>query len=174
MTSSRRGAARGETMNHRTPSYLRLVLLLAFWICLGAIPPIARAERPVEQWGTFEVALDGPSTANPFNDVDLTARFTQRARTQTVPGFYDGDGVYRIRFMPDRTGEWRYETKSSRPELDGKTGSFEATKPSAGNHGPVRVRDTYHFAYADGTPHFSIGTTCYAWVHQGDAQEERT
>ena len=28
------------------------------------------------------------------------------------------------------------------------------------------MHDTYHFAYADGTPHFSFGTTCYAWVHQ--------
>ena len=46
--------------------------------------------------------------------------------------------------------------------------------PSAGNHGPVRVRTTFHFAYADGTPYFPIGTTCYAWTHQGDALEEQT
>ena len=29
------------------------------------------------------------------------------------------------------------------------------------------VRDTFHFAHADGTP-------CYAWAHQGDALEEQT
>ena len=38
----------------------------------------------------------------------------------------------------------------------------------------MRVRDTYHFAYADGTPHFSVGTTCYVWNHQGDALEAQT
>ena len=43
-----------------------------------------------------------------------------------------------------------------------------------GAHGPVRVRNTHHFAYADGTPYFPFGTTCYAWVHQGDALERQT
>jgi len=41
-------------------------------------------------------------------------------------------------------------------------------------HGPVRVANTYHFAYADGTPYRQIGTTCYAWTHQGDEREEQT
>jgi hypothetical protein len=27
----------------------------------------------------------------------------------------------------------------------------------------VRVANTYHFAYADGTPYKQIGTTCYVW-----------
>ena len=40
--------------------------------------------------------------------------------------------------------------------------------------GPVGVRDTYHFAYADGTPYHQVGTTCYAWAHQGDQLEEQT
>jgi hypothetical protein len=38
----------------------------------------------------------------------------------------------------------------------------------------VRVANTYHFAYADGTPYKQIGTTCYAWTHQGDRLEEQT
>ena len=42
------------------------------------------------------------------------------------------------------------------------------------NHGPVQVRNTHHFAHADGTPHQSIGTTCYAWTHQGDKLETQT
>jgi len=28
--------------------------------------------------------------------------------------------------------------------LDGKTGTFDCTPASPGNHGPVRVRDIYH------------------------------
>ena len=75
--------------------------------------------------------------------------------------------------MPDETGEWRYKTSSNRAGLDGKTGVFTCTAASGG-HGPVRVRDTFHFAYADGTPYFPFGTTVYAFVHQGDAQEELT
>ena len=89
-------------------------------------------------------------------------------------GFYDGDGVYRVRCMPTELGTWTYRTKSNRAELNNKTGSFTCVQPSFGNHGPIRVRNTYHFAYADGTPYYQVGTTCYAWAHQGGALEEQT
>jgi hypothetical protein len=128
-----------------------------------------------EQWDVFEVALPGPAGGNPFTDVQLAARFNNSGQHSVdVSGFYDGDGVYRIRFMPPAQGQWRYETKSNRPELSGKSGSFTATPPTGNNHGPVRVHNTFHFAYADGTPYRQIGTTCYAWTHQGDEREEQT
>src|SRR5687768_16317611 len=61
--------------------------------------PAARATT-CEQWDVYEVALRGPASGNPFVDVQLAARFTNGARTLDVSGFYDGDGVYRLRFMP--------------------------------------------------------------------------
>lgn len=128
----------------------------------------------IEQWDCFEVALDGPGDGNPFVDVQVSARFQHGHRAVTVDGFYDGDGVYRIRFMPDVQGEWRYETMSNRPALQGHSGTFTAVQPSTGNHGPVRVHNKFHFAYAGGTPYTQIGTTCYAWTHQGDALEAQT
>ncbi len=145
-------------------------------IALAACPPAPAAENVpvVEQWGIYEIALKGPSAGNPFLDVELSSRFTHKDQAVTVAGFYDGAGVYRIRFMPAQQGTWRYQTRSNRAELNGQTGSFFVTKPAAGNHGPVHVRHTYHFAYADGTPYFPIGTTCYAWIHQGDRLEEQT
>jgi hypothetical protein len=104
----------------------------------------------------------------------LVAQFRHKNRVVEPDGFYDGDGIYRIRFMPDAVGEWTYATGSNRPELDGVDGAFTCVEASAGNHGPVRVRNTYHFAYEDGTPYLPIGTMCYAWNHQGDELEERT
>ncbi|NTG50945.1 DUF5060 domain-containing protein [Agrobacterium rhizogenes] len=120
----------------------------------------------VEKWGVFEAAFNGPSGGNPYLDVAFDAVFSQNSREVRVPGFYDGDGIYRVRFMPDNEGEWSFRTRSKTVELDGKSGSLIATKPSAGNHGPVRVRNKFHFAYADGRPFLSFGTTCYAWTHQ--------
>jgi len=131
-------------------------------------------KETVERWDIFEAAFKGPETDNPFVDVTLTARFRHKNRLVEIDGFYDGDGVYRVRFMPDTVGEWSYELESNRPELDAKSGTFTCVEPSADNHGPVRVRDTFHFAYADGTPYAPIGTTCYAWIHQGDELEEQT
>ena len=84
----------------------------------------------IEQWGFFEVSLSGPSTGNPFKDITLTARFTLEHRTVQVTGFYDGEGIYRIRFMPDAPGHWTYVTASSSPQLAGKTGAFTCSPPT--------------------------------------------
>ena len=121
------------------------------------------ANQTVEQWGVFELALHGNAAGNPFQEVQLAARFSCKHRTVDVDGFYDGDGVYRVRFMPDVQGEWHYRTQSNRGELNGQEGAFTCIDPTPGNHGPVRVANTWHFAYADGTPYKQIGTTCYVW-----------
>ena len=128
----------------------------------------------VERWGIAEFSFSGPSDGNPFLDVPFGATFRYGHRTVDVAGFYDGEGTYRVRFMPDREGNWQFVTHCDREELDGQEGEFECVAPAPGNHGPVNIRNTYHFCYADGTPHVSVGTTCYAWAHQGDELEERT
>lgn len=153
--------------------HLLLLVCIALTTDARAVQP-ASAPSAVEQWDIFELSLPGPTDGNPFVDINLSARFTLDDRTIEVTGFYDGDGTYRVRFMPPQPGIWKYETTSNRQELSGQTGTFTAAKPSPGNHGPVSVRNTYHFAYADGTPFWQIGTTAYAWTHQGDALEEVT
>lgn len=128
----------------------------------------------IEQWGVFEVSFQGSTEGNPYLDVELTAQFAYKHRIIEVNGFYDGDGVYRIRFMPDTQGIWHYRTQSTLDALSGVEGTFTCVAPGPGNHGPVGVSNTYHFAYADGTPYKPVGTTCYAWTHQGDQLEEQT
>lgn len=128
----------------------------------------------VEQWSMFEASFAGPSRGNPFVDVELTAECSCGDQKLVVRGFYDGDGTYRIRIMPTVQGTWRYTTRSNHPELNGREGQFRCIAPSAGNHGPVRVCNTFHFAYADGTPYRQIGTTCYAWTHQSEELEVKT
>ncbi len=76
--------------------------------------------------------------------------------------------------MPDTQGQWHYETHANVWPLTGKTGAFTVTPPGKGNHGPVRVHDTYHFAYADGTPFFPIGTTIYNWLDAPESVQEET
>lgn len=128
----------------------------------------------VERWDIYEIELPGPDGGNPFVDVSIAARFRHQHRVVEVDGFYDGAGIYRVRFMPDTEGEWRYETVSNRAELAGQTGSFTCVAPSPGNRGPVGVHHKFHLAYADSTPYFQVGTTCYAWAHQGDALAAQT
>ena len=87
-----------------------------------------------ERWGIAEFSFCGPREGNPFLDVQFGAQFQVGHRTVDVEGFYDGEGVYRVRFMPDREGTWRYVTKSDCSALDGRTGEFACVAPSPGNH----------------------------------------
>jgi hypothetical protein len=123
----------------------------------------------VERWRIFEIKLKGPAEGNPFADTKFYAAFSHGEKKISADGFYDGDGNYVVRFMPTEEGEWKYTTFSATNALNGTTGSFICTKPGKDNHGPVKVNDVYHFAYADQTRYLPFGTTCYAWLHQGDS-----
>lgn len=126
----------------------------------------------MKKYERFELALQGPEMGNPFRDVELEAVFMKDTTEIVVPGFYDGDGIYRIRFMPKEEGKWTYATKSNIEELDGKRG--ELLCEGVSGHGPVRVKDTCHFCYDDGTIFYPFGTTAYAWTSQKPEIIEQT
>lgn len=132
------------------------------------------SSETIARWDAFELTLNGPSTGNPFIDASLTATFRLKNRSITVEGFYDGEGIYKIRFMPDDVGDWTWATASNIPELNARSGTFRCVTPGPGNHGPVSVRDSFHFGYADGTPYVECGTTCYAWAFQANSTQRQT
>lgn len=121
-------------------------------------------------WNMAEFEFFGYSTGNPFTDYKIYGEFTGRNETKTVLGFYDGDGVYRIRFMPSFEGEYTYRVWGSFSDKE-YTGSFFVDK--AESHGMVRT-DGRHFTYDDGTPYYSIGTTCYVWANQNEEAQAQT
>ena len=127
----------------------------------------------IEKWGVFEAAVNGKTEGNPFLDYAITATFVGDRETVKVDGFYDGEGVYRVRFMPSFEGKYSYVIEGSAIDAP-VSGELEAVAPVSNNHGPVRVVDETLLAYADGTPHYSVGTTCYAWVNQDMALQEQT
>lgn len=131
-------------------------------------------DNKVEKWGVYEAEFQGPSEGNPFIEIEIIAVFKHLENYIEVNGFYDGEGQYKIRFMPNMIGEWSFTTKSNVSSLSDLTGNFECIEASENNHGPIKVREQFHFEYADGTPHYSFGTTCYAWIHQSNELQEKT
>lgn len=127
----------------------------------------------VERWGTFEAALFGRSEGNPFTDYTIQGIFFNKNERKTVDGFYDGDGIYRVRFMPSFEGNYHFSIRGSFSQ-EIYEGDFTVTAPGKNNHGPVRVSDTYHMVYEDGKPYYSIGTTCYVWELQSEELQEKT
>ena len=95
--------AKRDFMNRR--DMLKLSSLAA---AAASAPAVAEAaatpaniSSQVPRWDYLEINLAGPTSGNPFLDVTLAATFHHQNRSITVAGFYDGDGSYKIRFMPD-------------------------------------------------------------------------
>lgn len=65
-----------------------------------------------EQWGMVEIVLNGLSAGNPFMEVELAAQFTHGDQSIHVSGFYDGEGIHRIRFVPEIQGRWQLQTET--------------------------------------------------------------
>ncbi len=111
-------------------------LLCALFVCTLILPIVA---QDVPLWGKFETRIDyqslkgqSHSFSDPFYGVELNATFTSpTGRNITWWGFYDGNGssgqtgdIWKIRFMPDELGRWRWRAEFSDGTAGG-SGSFE-------------------------------------------------
>ena len=57
-------------------------------------------EIEVAKYDVFEVSLKGKTEGNPFTDYTIEGVFTGDKEEVKAEGFYDGEGVYKVRFMP--------------------------------------------------------------------------
>ncbi len=132
--------------------------------------------KTVEKWGMFELSCEGFAEGNPFTQRWIHGEFTGEHECVSTDGFYDGDGVYKLRFMPSYEGEYSFTVSGNFDGEDKRElrGSFTVTAAGPDNHGPVHVAERYHFAYADGSPYYPIGTTCYVWELRSDQEIAQT
>lgn len=130
--------------------------------------------RTVHKWGLFELELSGDQVENPYLNVEVECVFSLGSREVKVDGFYNGDDNYVIRFSPDKEGDWSYKVRSSSKMLDGQKGTFNCVTNESAVKGPVKVSDTFHFQFEDGTPYYPFGTTAYGWNHQKEDVQKKT
>ncbi len=127
-----------------------------------------QAVTKAETWVKNEVVLvsdiwyeDG------FNDVDVDLILTNGTTTYTIPGFWDGDSTWRVRFACPTAGTWTYTTvctDTTNKGLHNVTNTFECTLYSGNldiyKHGFVKTEaNKKYFMYNDGTPFFYLGDT---------------
>ncbi|RXK52631.1 DUF5060 domain-containing protein [Aquirufa rosea] len=132
-----------------------------------------KAQEKVERWNRVEFVWNTSFKGNGYQDVEFKAIFIHSDTTLIIPGFFDGNQTFKLRFMPTRLGTWKYTTISNVPGLSKKTGTLECVTPSAQNHGPVKTNGL-HFSYSDGKNYYPLGTTAYAWNHMGEALQSLT
>ena len=121
------------------------------------------------QYETFELTFTGIDPGDNPAQIDLRVTFTHNEKRWTVPGFHDGDGICRVRFLPEKTGDYAWQTEG----LIDASGVETCNPAREGNHGPVRAAGT-HFTYADGTLFYPFGTTVYALASQPDNLVDET
>lgn len=115
--------------------------------------------RTVGEW----VVQSGHPYSNPFADVAVVGTFTAPSGAQLrVPGFYDGDGMWRVRFNPGEEGHWRYTIHSNPtdPELAAE-GEVEVMPRSTRGFLRATPGRAWGFEYENGEPVFLFGDTTY-------------
>jgi len=127
----------------------------------------------VSLWHRFEAKFESEAIyRNPLYDVEQFVVHFQApsGRVHDIRGFWDGGTVWKVRFCPDETGTWRYNTECSDRDnrgLNDRRGAFECVPPERDKrpiyrHGVLQhPPGCYHLAHADGTPFF--WTACTAW-----------
>ena len=108
------------------------------------------------------------SRKDPFNEVELSVRFTSAAgEERLVPAFWAGGRNWRVRFSSPTAGAFHFRTVCSDPPDSGlhdRQGDVRVKRYTGSNplfrHGPIRVAaDKRHFEHADGTPFLWLGDT---------------
>ena len=120
--------------------------------------------QTIEQWQVSELIFKANLKGeNPFT-VDFNATFTnENAEKITVPGFYNGNDQWLIRFSLSKPGIWRYTTSSEIKRLNEKTGRLIVTANTrAIKHGGIVLNenDPQRFYYEDGTHYMQMAFEC--------------
>ena len=145
----------------------------------------------IPQWDRLELTFEGPQTSeaaetNPFLDMRLDVAFAHESgKVYLIPGFYAADGdaaqtgsttgnVWKVRFSPDRVGEWTWTARFSTGKDvaingEGKEGRIS---PSEG-HFLVSERENEGSTFqkqgrltVDGTYYRFVGSQKY-WLKAG-------
>ncbi len=98
---------------------------------------------------------------------EISAEFECNGEKITVPGFYAGNGVYKVRFLPKAAGSYTWAV-SGVVSTRGQAVCENSELP-----GMVRP-DGKTFRYESGPLFHPFGTTVYALAHQSDELIEQT
>ncbi len=167
------------------------VINTVFSFLLFLIPLFLKGADPaIKAWEVFEITLKSiAQTQNPYveflktgDQPYLTAIFTctdgrSQGKIIKVPGFWDGNNTWKIRFTPPAEGNWSYETVSQDRKMNRIKGRLIVSgwSEEEKNINPVRrgfmvvngseIRKGRYFTYSDGTPVLWIADTWWDWTN---------
>ena len=133
--------------------------------------PQAGSAIRIPRWQPHDFAFTNRSEVEHPFQVPFFAEVTGPDGAKLVlPGFYDGNGTWKIRLSPTAEGKWQLVAHSPAAALNGQSVQFVCTPNAARVHGAVRVDGQHprHFVFEDGTRFFPMGYEC-DWLWALDA-----
>ena len=117
----------------------------------------------VGRWARFEASVKNVKKyRNPYSDVALDVTYKNPdGKEVKFWGFYDGGRTWKIRFMPDRIGTWKYDAVFSDGSA-GISGTFECVRSDIPGIVSVDQANPQWFGYKGGE-HFLVRS-----FHVGD------
>jgi hypothetical protein len=144
-------------------SFGRAFLTTVDEIRTSKIPAITELPAfEVRRWSFHEFTAKGRAyVENPFRDAAWVGEFVSPSgKTNIVDGFHDGNESWRLRFTPTEAGAWSYLLRGEGVEIL-QRGKIVCTPGESHGFISIHPENPYAFAYADGTPFFPMGDTCY-------------
>lgn len=117
-------------------------------------------------WEPVELSFVGDDRpAEPYTTEQINVQFEHDSgTTYRIPGFWDGETTYRVRFAPTKPGHWEWTAEGAAPGLSGE-GEIEVRLAERAaplhTHGYLRAKDR-KLVHADGTPCFWLADTAWA------------
>ena len=126
-----------------------------------------------ERWVAIDIPFEANKESKNIVDTVLDVTFINRTTgtTMLMPGFWNGEKEWIVRFAPTECGIWDYETKTTGEDvgINGIKGTLACNSYKGAldiyKHGFVKTETgKKYFVYADGTPFFYLGDTHWNMV----------
>ncbi len=139
---------------------MKITFYLSFILFISGFNCFCQEKSTIEKWCVNDISIVCKNkVSNPHEIIFGAVFINKNGEKLKVPGFYNDNSTWVVRFCPSLEGEWTYSTYSSIPQLAGRSGVFQVTPTTNKNeHGPVCISKTnpQRFQYSDGSPYFSM------------------
>lgn len=158
--------------------YLWFVMCLTLQLSSAQITSVKHKNNKsynIPKWEVIDVVIETKTRLkNPFV-ADFGATFLHENGTiQKVPGFYNGNNQWVLRFSNSLQGTWKFTTYGEDKKLRNKKGTIIVNPPKKGKHGAVTIKkNDKKFSYEDGSPYFLLAFEC-DWLYALDYHNNKS
>src|SRR3954447_25006074 len=101
---------------------VRLSIVLGLFLVFA---PLLASGVEVPRWQPRDFSFKADAgSGNPFQVIFSADAAGPSGATLTIPGFFDGDGTWKIRVSPTAEGDWSIVTHAALPALDDQRATF--------------------------------------------------